>query len=246
MIDSIMIEAKPDNYVTTDNARPTAVVLISGGLDSATTLAIARKEGFACHGLTFDYHQRHRIDIKAAKRVAQQLGVSSHQFVEINLRMFGGSALTDRIEVPKDRDASQMSLEIPVTYVPARNTIFFSYALGLSEVIGASNIFIGVNAVDYSGYPDCRPEYIQAFEKMANLATKVGVEGQRLTIHAPLIDMTKTEIIRHGLEMGVDYSLTHSCYDPTRDGNSCGRCDACLLRIRAFESLGMRDPVLPH
>ena len=223
---------------------PNAVVLLSGGLDSTTTLAIAVEQGFTLYALTFDYGQRHLHEITAARSIAARYGVGEHHIFELSLDLFGGSALTADLEVPKHRSANAIGTGIPVTYVPARNTIFFSYALGLSEVIGASDIFIGVNAVDYSGYPDCRPEYIQAFEQMANLATKVGVEGQRLTIHAPLIDMTKTEIIRRGLEMGVDYGLTHSCYDPTQDGKSCGRCDACLLRTRAFESLGMRDPVL--
>lgn len=222
-----------------------AVVLLSGGLDSATCLAIARAEGFACHALSFDYGQRHGVELEAARRVAAALGVESHRIVTIDLRAFGGSALTADIAVPKGRDEARMAEGVPVTYVPARNTIFLSYALALAEVREARDIYIGVNAVDYSGYPDCRPRFIEAFERMANLATKAGVEGCRLTIHTPLIDLPKTAIIRRGLELGVDYSLTHSCYDPGANGAACGACDACLLRRRAFEALGMRDPVLP-
>lgn len=228
-----------------------AVVLLSGGLDSATALAVARAEGFACHAITFDYGQRHRVELEAAERVARQLGVASQRTVKIDTQAFDGfrgSALTDDIAVPKDRDESQMTgapgSDIPVTYVPARNTLFLSYALALAEVIGSGDIFIGVNAVDYSGYPDCRPEFIAAYQKMANLATKAGVEGKGLTIHTPLIHLTKVEIIRRGLELGVDYGLTHSCYDPVEGRYACGRCDACLLRKRAFEQLGMTDPVL--
>ena len=221
-----------------------AVVLLSGGLDSATCLAIANARGYACHALSFDYGQRHRAEIDAAHKVADQLGVASHRWINIDLRSLGGSALTDTIDVPKDRDGETMSHGIPVTYVPARNTIFLSYALAVAEVIGSSDLFIGVNAVDYSGYPDCRPQYIRAFESMANLATKAGVEGCQLTIHTPLIDLPKTGIIEQGLKLGVDYSLTHSCYDPAEDGKPCGHCDACLLRIRAFEQLGRRDPAM--
>ncbi|HEX7008706.1 MAG TPA: 7-cyano-7-deazaguanine synthase QueC [Phycisphaeraceae bacterium] len=228
-----------------------AVVLLSGGLDSATTLAIARQQGYACHALSFDYGQRHRVEIEAARRVAQQIGVASHRWVRIDLRAFGGSALTDQIEVPKDRTHDQMAGQIPPTYVPARNTIFLSYALALAEVIDSTDIFIGVNAVDYSGYPDCRPQYIAAFEAMARLATRAAVEQGRLpTIHAPLIHWSKVQIIQRGLELGVDYSLTHSCYDPVPDASAplgvrpCEHCDACLLRQRAFEQLGMRDPAL--
>ncbi len=223
---------------------PPAVVLLSGGLDSATCLAIANAQGYACHALSFDYGQRHRAEIDAAHKVADQLGVASHRWINIDLRNLGGSALTDAIEVPKDRDGDEMTHGIPVTYVPARNTIFLSYALAVAEVIGSIDLFIGVNAVDYSGYPDCRAEYIRAFEQMANLATKAGVEGHRLTIHTPLIDLPKTGIIEAGMEHGVDYSLTHSCYDPTDDGKPCGHCDACLLRIRAFEQLGQHDPAM--
>lgn len=234
-----------------------AVVLLSGGLDSATTLAIARHEGYACHALSFDYGQRHRFELEAARRVAQRLGVASHHWVRLGLEAFAGfrgSALTDQLAVPKDRTESQIAVvgspgagpTIPVTYVPARNTIFLAYALALAETLGSGDIFIGVNAVDYSGYPDCRPQYLQAFERMANLATKAAVEGRRLTIHAPLIDWPKTRIIQRGLELGVDYSLTHSCYDPGPDGRACGRCDACVLRRIAFEKLGLEDPALRH
>jgi 7-cyano-7-deazaguanine synthase len=218
-----------------------AVVLLSGGLDSATTLAIARSRGFACHALSFDYGQRHRAELDAARRVAYHLGVA-HRWVRIDLRAFGGSALTDAIDVPKDRDESAMGRGVPITYVPARNTIFLSYALALAEVLGSVDVFIGVNAVDYSGYPDCRPEYVEAFERMANLATRAGVEGHKLTIHAPLIEWTKTKIIQTGLELGVDFGLTHSCYDPSPEGRACGHCDACLIRKKAFEELGMKDP----
>lgn len=228
-----------------DRSNTPAVVLLSGGLDSATVLAIARKQGFECHALSFDYGQRHRVELDAARNIARHLGVASHRWVNIDLRAFGGSALTDDIDVPKDRDESQMSREIPVTYVPARNTIFLAYALGLAEVLQSSDIFIGVNAVDYSGYPDCRPEFVKAFGDMANLATRAAVEQHhRLTIHTPLIDLPKADIIRRGLELGVDYGLTHSCYDPLPAGKPCGRCDSCRLRIAAFASLGMTDPLI--
>lgn len=226
-------------------ARP-AVVLLSGGLDSATCLAIARAEGFTCHALSFDYGQRHGIELAAARQVAAALGAAAHRIVTIDREAFGGfrgSALTDDIAVPRDRDEQQMAAGIPVTYVPARNTIFLAYALALAEVLEACDIFIGVNAVDYSGYPDCRPGFITAFEHMANLATKAGVEGRGVSIHTPLIDLTKTAIIERGLALGVDYGLTHSCYDPSPNGSACGRCDACLLRRRAFAKLGLRDPV---
>lgn len=221
-----------------------AVVLLSGGLDSATTLAIARHEGFACHALSFDYGQRHRFELQAAAAVACGLGAIDHRIVRIDLTAgggFGHSALTDDIAVPKDRrdDGS-----IPITYVPARNTIFLSFALGYAEVVGAFDLFLGVNAIDYSGYPDCRPAFIEAFERMANLATAVGVEGKgRFHIHAPLIRMTKAQIIRRGLDLGVDYSLTHSCYDPDPAGLSCGRCDSCRLRLEGFAAAGSKDPV---
>lgn len=220
-----------------------AVVLLSGGLDSATVLALAKDAGYVCHAISFDYGQRHRVELDAAAQLASKMGVASHRTARIDLRAFGHSALTDDIAVPKDRDESQMTADIPITYVPARNTIFLSYALGLAEVIDCSDIFIGVNAVDYSGYPDCRPAYIDAFAKMARLATRAGIEGAGMTIHTPLIDLKKTEIIEQGLQLGVDYSLTHSCYDPRPEGAPCGHCDACLLRQQAFARLGMTDPV---
>ena len=220
---------------------PRAVVLLSGGLDSATTLAIARAEGYAPIALSFAYGQRHSVELDAARRVAESLGVVEHVVAEIDLRIFGGSALTDRIEVPKDRDPQHCD-EIPVTYVPARNTIFLAYALALAEVRDARDVFIGVSAVDYSGYPDCRPEYIEAFGRLAQLATKAGVEGRGPRIHTPLIGLSKSETIRRGLELGVDYGLTHSCYDPDAQGRACGRCDSCRLRLRAFEQLGLSDP----
>lgn len=223
---------------------PKCVVLLSGGLDSATILAIAKSLGFEPYALTVLYGQRHSVEIEAAKRVAAALGAVEHKFVSVDLGQIGGSALTADIEVPKDRDESAMSSEIPVTYVPARNTVMLGIALGYSEVVGAQDIYIGVNSVDYSGYPDCRPAFIQAFEKLANLATKAGVEGNPYRIHVPLILLTKAEIIQRGLALGVDYGLTHSCYDPGPDGRPCRRCDSCQIRIRAFESLGMVDPAL--
>jgi 7-cyano-7-deazaguanine synthase len=219
-----------------------AVVLLSGGLDSATVLAIARSEGFECNALSFDYGQRHRIELEMARRTAVSLGAARHLILPIDLRSFGGSALTAEIEVPKDRSAEEMGDGIPITYVPARNTVFLSFALGWAEVLGSSDIFIGVNALDYSGYPDCRPEFIAAFQTMANLATKAGVEGARLKIHAPLISLTKAEIIATGLTFGVDYGLTSSCYDPGRNGEPCGRCDSCVLRAKGFAELGEIDP----
>jgi 7-cyano-7-deazaguanine synthase len=223
------------------------VVLLSGGLDSTTVLAIARSEGFAVHALTFRYGQRHSAEIDAAKRIARSAGVVRHHVVEIDLTLFGCSALTADIPVPKDRDlapSSRSAKEIPITYVPARNTIFLSYALALAEVVGASNIFIGVNALDYSGYPDCRPEYIQAFEKMANLATRAGVEGRtRVVIRTPLIALSKAAIIKLGTSLGVDYSQTTSCYDPATNGEACGRCDACQLRLKGFSEAGLEDPI---
>ena len=226
----------------------TAVVLLSGGLDSTTVLAIAKMEGFAIHALSFRYGQRHSVEIEAAIRIARRAGVAEHQIVEIDLTAFGGSALTDDIPVPKDRDLSPTSAdakEIPVTYVPARNTIFLSYAVALAEVIGASNIFMGVNALDYSGYPDCRPEYIQAFEKMANLGTRAGVEGKtRLSIRTPLISLSKAAIITLGTSLGVDYAETTSCYDPSPAGEACGRCDACQLRLKGFSEAGVEDPIV--
>lgn len=227
-----------------------AVVLLSGGLDSATTLAMARAAGFAAHAISFDYGQRHRFELQAAARVAGALRAVDHVVMSIDLRAFGGSALTADIAVPKDRPQGlgDDGGEIPITYVPARNTIFLSLALGYAEVLGSRDIFIGVNAVDYSGYPDCRPEYVAAFEKMANLATRMGVEaiaghGEPVRIHVPLIDLTKAEIIRRGLALGVDYALTHSCYDPDAvTGKACGHCDSCLLRAAGFREAGMVDP----
>jgi 7-cyano-7-deazaguanine synthase len=221
-----------------------AVVLVSGGLDSATTLAIARSQGFECSAISFDYGQRHRFELAAAAKVCAANGVRSHITVPIDVRAFGGSALTSDLAVPKDRSDDEMSRGIPPTYVPARNTVFLSLALGWAEVLGAADIFIGVNAVDYSGYPDCRPEYIAAFERLANLATRAGVEGEvPFRIHAPLILWTKAQIIREGTALGVDYGLTHSCYDPDAQGRACGRCDSCQLRLKGFEEAGLRDPV---
>lgn len=220
-----------------------AVVLLSGGLDSTTVLAIARQQGFAVHALSFRYGQRHALEVEAARQIAARHGVRSHTVVEIDLRAFGGSALTGDDEVPRDRPVDEMHEGIPATYVPARNTIFLAYALACAEVRGAADVFIGVNALDYSGYPDCRPEYIDAFERMASLATRAAVEGRRLTIHAPLIRMTKAEIVRLGTSLGVDYSLTTSCYDPAPGGEACGRCDACRLRLRGFAEAGVPDPI---
>lgn len=226
------------------NNRP-AVVLLSGGLDSTTVLAIARSEGYEPHALSFRYGQRHSVELDAARRVASTLGVARHVVADIDLRVFGGSALTDDIDVPRHDSADDLEDGIPVTYVPARNTVFLSFALAWAETLGSSDVFIGVNALDYSGYPDCRPEYIAAFERMANLATKAGVEGrQHLKIHTPLINLTKAQIIERGLTLGVDYSLTHSCYDPDPVGRACGRCDSCLLRSRGFAQVGLEDPAL--
>lgn len=225
-----------------DNLMKKAVVLLSGGLDSATTAAIALNSGFDLYALSFDYGQRHAHELGYAKKVSEFLNAKDHLIITIDLRSIGGSALTDNIDVPKDRTPEDMSHDIPVTYVPARNTIFLSFALAWAEVLKAYDIFIGVNALDYSGYPDCRPEYLNAFQKMANLATREGVDGRHIKIHAPLINMKKSEIIKKGLELGVDYSLTHSCYQPTPDGLSCGRCDSCLLRKRGFEEAGIKDP----
>jgi len=221
-----------------------AVVLLSGGLDSATAMAIAKSQRFRLFALSFDYGQRHSIELESAARVAKSLAVEEHLIVNVDLRTIGGSALTGSSEVPKDRSIKEMSSGIPITYVPARNTIFLSFGLAWAEVLGAEDIFIGVNALDYSGYPDCRPEYTEAFEKMASLATKAGVEGRlRLKIHMPLIAMSKAEIIKTGLELGIDYSLTHSCYDPTAEGLSCGKCDSCRLRLKGFAEAGIRDPL---
>ncbi len=221
-----------------------AVILLSGGLDSATTLAIAQNDGFTPYGLTFSYGQRHQFEIGASQKISKAYNLTDHIITEIDLRSFGGSALTDDIDVPKDRSESTMSGSIPVTYVPARNTIFLSFALAWAEVLQSNDIFLGVNSMDYSGYPDCRPEYIQSFQAMANLATKAGVDGdQSITIHTPLISMTKGEIIRKGLALGVDYSLTHSCYDPDKAGYACGRCDSCRIRLKGFQEAGTADPI---
>jgi 7-cyano-7-deazaguanine synthase len=223
--------------------KPKAIVLLSGGLDSATILAIAKSQGFDCYAMSFHYGQRHDVEILCAYHVAKNLGVADFVITDIDLRPFGGSALTGDLGIPKGRSQAEMTRGIPITYVPARNTIFLSYALAWAEVLGAGDIFIGVNALDYSGYPDCRPEYIESFEKMANLATKVGVEGTvRFKIHTPLIRMTKAEIIRKGLELGVEYSLTNSCYDPSSLGEACGKCDACQLRLQGFAEVGGVDP----
>jgi 7-cyano-7-deazaguanine synthase len=223
--------------------RARAVLLLSGGLDSSTLLALAARDGYAVHAMSFRYGQRHAQEIAAAKRIAESHGVADHVIADIDLRVFGGSALTADIEVPKDRDAVELSTGIPITYVPARNTIFLSYALAWAEVLGAHDIFIGVNAVDYSGYPDCRPEYVSAFERLANLATKASVQdGRRIRIRAPLLDLTKAEIITLGSSLGVDYSLTLSCYDPGAEGVACGRCDACSLRLKGFADAGRKDP----
>ena len=224
--------------------RPPAVVLLSGGLDSATALAVASEAGFDCHALTVRYGQRHAVEIEAARRVARAMGVARHVELEIDLRLFGGSALTSNGPVPKDRTDLAMTQGIPVTYVPARNTVFLALALAWAEALGAFDIWIGVNCVDYSGYPDCRPEYLRTFEALANLATRAGVQGEgRFRIHAPLLTLAKEEIIERGRALGVDYSLTHSCYDPSAEGLSCGRCDACQIRLSAFDRLGLADPI---
>jgi 7-cyano-7-deazaguanine synthase len=220
-----------------------AVVLVSGGLDSATVLAIARQQGFAVHAISFDYGQRHRFELEAATRVCQSMGVHEHVVCRVDTNIFRGSALTNDIPVPHNRNATEMSAGIPVTYVPARNTVFLSIALAFAESVGSNDLFIGVNAVDYSGYPDCRPEFIAAFEMMANLATRAGVEGHHLTLHTPLISLTKADIIRRGLSLGVDYGLTHSCYDPDARGISCGECDSCQLRLKGFREACTVDPI---
>jgi 7-cyano-7-deazaguanine synthase len=231
----------PADGLSSDRAK--SVVLLSGGLDSATVLAIAQHDGFDASVISFRYGQRHEVELEAAAAVARAARASRHVIADIDLRIFGGSALTADIEVPKHDSVDEVAADIPITYVPARNTVFLSYALAYAEVLGADDIFIGVNALDYSGYPDCRPEYIAAYEEMANLATRRGVEGNRLTIHAPLIDKTKAETVQIGLDFGVDYSLTRSCYDPNEAGESCGHCDSCLLRLRAFSDLGLTDPI---
>ncbi len=222
-----------------------AVCLLSGGLDSATCLAVALRDGFETYALSFDYGQRHRIELSAAGRIASALGAAGHKTVKIDLRTFGHSALTDDIAVPKDRSEAEMGGSIPITYVPARNTVFLSLALAWAEVLGSTDIFIGVNALDYSGYPDCRPEFIEAFERMANLATRAGVEGEaRLTIHAPLMHFTKADIVKLGQELKLDFGLTHSCYDPDTFGSPCGKCDSCILRAKGFAEAGVPDPAL--
>ena len=220
-----------------------AVVLVSGGLDSAVTLASALAEGFQPHALSFDYGQRHRVELESARRVAESLGAADHRIAQIDLRLFGGSALTDDIAVPHGRSPDEMSCGIPITYVPARNTIFLAYALAWAEVQGSTDIFLGVNAVDYSGYPDCRPAFLRAFEELAAVATKAGDDGARFEIHAPLLHFSKAEIIRRGIELGVDFSLTHSCYDPSPDGLACGECDSCQLRLKGFKDAGLDDPI---
>jgi len=222
---------------------PKAVVLLSGGIDSTTTLAIAKSQGFRVYALSFRYGQRHKVELEAARQIARYFRVAKHLITDIDLRLFGGSALTDNIEVPKNREAGEIDKAIPVTYVPARNTIFLSFALAWAEILEAEDIFIGVNVLDYSGYPDCRPDYLAAFEHMANLATKAAVEGmQKLKIRAPLIQMTKAQIIQKGLELGVDFSLTHSCYDPYETGEACGQCDSCRLRLKGFREANIVDP----
>jgi 7-cyano-7-deazaguanine synthase len=220
-----------------------AVVLVSGGIDSTTTLAIAIADSYEAYALSFDYGQRHQIETEAARRVAHSLGAKEHRVAKIDLRVFGGSALTDSVDVPKQRSKMEIAHGIPVTYVPARNTIFLAYALAWAEVIPANDIFLGVNAIDYSGYPDCRPEFIEAFETLANLGTKAGVEGRHFQIHTPLIKLSKAEIIRKAAELGVHLSLTHSCYDPTPEGLACGECDSCVLRLKGFREAGMKDPI---
>jgi len=220
-----------------------AVVLLSGGIDSTTTLAIACAEGYEVCALSFDYGQRHRIEIDSARCLADSLGAKEHRVATIDLRIFGGSALTDDVDVPKQRSEAEIAHGIPITYVPARNSIFLAFALAWAEVISANDIFIGVNAIDYSGYPDCRPEFIQAFENLANLATKAGVEGRRFHIHTPLIKLSKADIIRKAVELGVDLSLTHSCYDPSPEGLACGQCDSCVLRLKGFREAGIEDPI---
>jgi 7-cyano-7-deazaguanine synthase len=225
------------------NTHERAIVLLSGGLDSATTLAIAKAEGYDLYAISFDYGQRHQVELDSATRIAQSLQVKEHRTIKVDRSIMTGSALTDGIAVPKSRSDQQMAAEIPVTYVPARNALFLAHALAWAEVIEANHIFIGVNAIDYSGYPDCRPEFIHAFQTMANLATKAGVTGSRLQIHTPLIKLTKAEIIKKAASLGVDLSLTHSCYDPLQDGGACGKCDSCRLRLKGFGEAGLTDPI---
>jgi 7-cyano-7-deazaguanine synthase len=220
-----------------------AVVLLSGGLDSATTLAIARSQDYEAYALSFDYGQRHRRELEAARNIAKSLGAKEHRVVMIDNQLFSGSALTDEIDVPKERSEKEIGTDIPVTYVPARNTIFLAHALAWAEIIPAGHIFFGANAIDYSGYPDCRPEFIALFETLASIGTKAGAEGARLQIHAPLIKMSKADIVRKAIELEVDLSLTHSCYDPTPDGQACGKCDSCQLRLKGFREAGVKDPI---
>lgn len=220
-----------------------AVVLLSGGIDSATTLAVAISQGYKSYALSFDYGQRHRFELEAARRVANSLGAAEYRVARIDNSIFAGSALTDNLDVPKQRSADEIGSGIPITYVPARNTVFLAHALAWAETIGAAHIFLGVNAIDYSGYPDCRPEFIAMFETLANLGTKAGVQGRRFQIHAPLIKLTKADIIRRALELNVDLSLTHSCYDPAPDGRACGECDSCQLRLKGFREAGVADPI---
>jgi 7-cyano-7-deazaguanine synthase len=235
--------AEPFSASSSTASRPQrAVVLLSGGLDSSTTLAIAQERGFECYALSFSYGQRHSLELDAARAVAERAGVVDHIVIDLDLRPIGGSALTADVAVPKDRDESAMASGIPITYVPARNTVFIAVALGYAEVLEADHIFLGVNAVDYSGYPDCRPEYIAEWERLAALATKRGVEGATMHIEAPLIELTKAEIIQRGLELGVDYGLTRSCYDPSPTGESCGHCDSCQIRLKGFALVGAEDP----
>jgi 7-cyano-7-deazaguanine synthase len=222
---------------------PKAVVLLSGGMDSTTAAAIAQREGFDVHALSVRYGQRHAVELDAAMRVADRLGIRHHVVIDLDLRAFGGSALTADQPVPKDTPMAEIGTRIPTTYVPARNTIFLSLALAWAETVGARDIYLGANALDYSGYPDCRPEYLEAYARMADLATRAGVEGARLTIHTPLLTLTKAQIVARGLELGLDYSLTSTCYDPAPDGAACGRCEACLLRLKGFEEAGVTDPV---
>ncbi len=222
-----------------------AIILSSGGLDSTTAMAVAQSNGFQLYNLSFDYGQRHLLELKAAEKIAEAMGVADHLVIKIDMKAIGGSALTDWFDVPKNSSLNKEEQQIPITYVPARNTIFLSFALAWAEVLGVEDIFIGVNAIDYSGYPDCRPEYIQAFEKMANLATKAGVEKKsEIKIQTPLINMTKADIVRLGMRLGVDYGLTHSCYDPSPDGKACGECDSCRLRKKGFEEAGVKDPII--
>jgi len=240
-----MVRVRRVNFSSKDiQVSVKAVVLLSGGLDSATTMAIALDQGYEVYAISFNYGQRHLVELEAAKWVSESLGAREHLILDVDLRKIGASALTADQEVPKGRSVKDMSREIPVTYVPARNTVFLSLALAWAEALGARHIFIGVNAQDYSGYPDCRPEYIEAFTRTANLATRAGVEGENFQIHTPLISMTKSEIILKGMELGVDYSLTHSCYDPSPDAKPCGACDSCLLRQKGFEEAGAEDPIL--